>query len=113
MGPQSGVNISGTSVIGGQQRAYGGGSGSRKYPKMKLTVLNCCVVNRPPSASNRGLAVGTIVAGARGTAIVGVNGLIDPAASRGNFGLNVHGTTGKLFSTLSNEFNHSSQQSIE
>ena len=42
------------------------------------------------------MAVGTIVAGARGTAIVGVNGLIDPAASRGNFGLNVHGTTGKL-----------------
>ena len=52
----------------------------------------CFAVNRPPSGNNRNLAVGTIVAGARGTAIVGVNGMIDPAASRGNFGLNVHGT---------------------
>jgi hypothetical protein len=55
-------------------------------------------VNRPPSASNRGLAVGTIVQGARGTTIFGGNSAtVDPASSRGNFGLNVHGTTGKFY----------------
>jgi len=55
-------------------------------------------VNRPPSASNRGLAVGPVVGGARGTAIIGGTGMGDPAASRGAFSLNIHGTNGKLFS---------------
>jgi outer membrane lipoprotein SlyB len=52
-------------------------------------------VNRPPSASNRGLAVGPVVGGARGTAIIGGTGMVDPAASRGAFSLNIHGTNGK------------------
>lgn len=60
-------------------------------------------MNRPPSASNRGMAVGTIVAGARGTTIFGGNGTVDPASSRGNFGLNVHGTTGKLFREIQHQ----------
>lgn len=55
-------------------------------------------VNRPPSASNRGLAVGPVVGGARGTAIIGGTGMVDPAASRGAFSLNIHGTNGKSFS---------------
>ena len=45
-----------------------------------LVSLNCLAlldVNRPPSAGNRNLAVGTLVAGARGTSIVGVNGMLD------------------------------------
>jgi len=46
LGAVNNVSITGASVAGGGQRAYGGGSGS---------------LNRPPSASNRGLAVGTIV----------------------------------------------------
>jgi len=54
------------------------------------------LVNRPPSASNRGLAVGPVVNGARGTAIIGGAGMVDPAASRGAFSLNIHGTNGKL-----------------
>ena len=59
--------------------------------------LNSVDGNRPPSAGNRNLAVGTLVAGARGTAIVGVNGMLDQQAqSRGNFGLNVQGQNGKL-----------------
>jgi len=69
-------------------------------------------VNRPPSASNRGLAVGTIVAGARGTAIAGINRQVDPAASRGNFGLNVHGTTGKS-GIFFNSHEFSAQQSVK
>ena len=53
------------------------------------------LVNRPPSASNRGLAVGPVVGGSRGTAIIGGTGMVDPAASRGAFSLNIHGTNGK------------------
>ena len=53
------------------------------------------LVNRPPSASNRGLAVGPVVGGARGPAIIGGTGMVDPAASRGAFSLNIHGTNGK------------------
>ena len=53
------------------------------------------IVNRPPSASNRGLAVGPVGTGARGTAIIGGAGMVDPAASRGAFSLNIHGTNGK------------------
>jgi hypothetical protein len=49
------------------------------------------------------MAVGTIVAGARGTTIFGGNGTVDPASSRGNFGLNVHGTTGKLFREIQHQ----------
>ena len=55
------------------------------------------LVNRPPSASNRGLAVGPVGTGARGTAIIGGAGMVDPAASRGAFSLNIHGTNGKYF----------------
>ena len=53
------------------------------------------LVNRPPSASNRGLAVGPVQTGTRGTAIIGGTGMVDPAASRGAFSLNIHGTNGK------------------
>lgn len=52
-------------------------------------------MNRPPSASNRGLAVGPVGTGPRGTAIIGGAGMVDPAASRGAFSLNIHGTNGK------------------
>lgn len=67
---------------------------------VSIERFNCnpqlIIVNRPPSASNRGLAVGPIGAGTRGTAIIGGTGMVDPAASRGAFSLNIHGTNGKL-----------------
>ena len=39
--------------------------------------------------------MGPVVGGARGTAIMGGAGMVDPAASRGAFSLNIHGTNGK------------------
>ena len=63
--------------------------------KRLYLTLTLSLVNRPPSASNRGLAVGPVGTGARGTAIIGGAGMVDPAASRGAFSLNIHGTNGK------------------
>ena len=63
--------------------------------KQLQLALTLSLVNRPPSASNRGLAVGPVGTGARGTAIIGGAGMVDPAASRGAFSLNIHGTNGK------------------
>ena len=55
-------------------------------------------MNRPPSASNRGLAVGSVIngggIGARGTGIQ-AQGIPEAVGTRGAFNLNVHGTNGK------------------
>ena len=84
-----------------QHKAYSvTGGQSNPHPCADLIP----VVNRPPSANARGLAVGSVIntnaMGARGTALQPGGGIPDAINTRGAFNLNVHGTTGKCATLL-------------